>query len=47
MKFCFFVKVVKPLFLNNISHKLVIVNENNVLVLKLSSVYIAELFYLF
>ena len=25
MKFCFFVKVDKPLFINNISHKLVIV----------------------
>ena len=33
--------------MNNISYKLVIVNESNILVLKLSSVYIAELFYLF
>ena len=33
--------------MNNISYNLVIVNKNNILVLKLPSVYIAELFYLF
>ena len=45
LKFCSFIKVDKPLFMNNISPKLVIVTKNNILVLKLASVYTAELFY--